>query len=143
MSSRSVFSTLRAVSIVILRFFSICMFSFFSSVFIFFPPSKTGIAPGRASLCIRPTCGECSVTSERIFHSQPLSINAPIYCSPSPSPAIPAPIHHDPKATVATGGQMIAAGARIIAYALNGSPSIPRSRPNQTPPLFAVASMRS
>ena len=51
-----------------------------------------------------------------------------------PSPAIPAPTAQLDTAIAATGGQISAAGANIIAYALNGNPNVDLINPNFSPP---------
>jgi hypothetical protein len=47
---------------------------------------------------------------------------------------MPAPITQLDIAIAATGGQISAAGANIIAYALNGKPSVDLINPNFSPP---------
>ena len=64
------------------------------------------------------------------------------YCYSSlPSPAIPAPTAQLDIATAATGGQISAAGANIIAYALNGSPNVDLINPNFSPPKISFLSV--
>jgi hypothetical protein len=53
-----------------------------------------------------------------------------------PSPAIPAPTAQLDTAIAATGGQISAAGANIIAYALNGNPNVDLINPNISPPYW-------